>query len=223
MGWWITPPTLGTADDEGGADGRQADAVVAGDRIEHQHLLASEPRATSLARRTSPGLIGPARRRSIARISKPTSANRCRLLDHRLHLRFRRRQHVGRARAEFDEADGLARHDVGRVGQDLQAADGGVELRSRAVGQALQRDDEVGGGEQRVVALGHRRWAGVGLLADEGHAIFGGAPESVECGEAQARFLQLGGALDVQFEVGVGDRRRAAAAVGRCCRARRRR
>ena len=109
---------------------------------------------------------------------------------------------VGVANIELqDDAAGNA---VDRARMDVAGADGGDGVdRSRGEGVLFDGENELGGGAERVFAVGHQERSGMAAKAGDGEAIAGRRGDAGDDAERDAFALQQRPLLDVQLDPGV--------------------
>ena len=166
----------GDGQHDGGTHRREADRIMAADRVE-----VSGRGAVGVARAL--GEVDetgrhPSRRAAVDGADLMPDFGPCdRRLDARQQARLRLGQDRLRSGTELDEQHGLARNGVGRVRIHLHPADGGVQVEPEFPGQRPEIGDDIGPGQESVVARRHRGRPGMGLPPEEGEAILHGSPE----------------------------------------------
>ena len=118
------------------------------------------------------------------------------------------RQRACRQVAKLDRVPHESRYDVRGIRCDRELADGSHLPARSPRDLLLHRLDELRRGEQRVVALGHRRGPGVVGHAANLDCVFIDADDAVDNTDRDSGLLEGATLLDVQLEVRVDRARR---------------
>ena len=102
--------------------------------------------------------------------------------------------------ADLDRGAHHARHDIRRPRHGLDPADRGDLASRHGVRDLVDGEDEVGGGDERVAALGHGGRPGVVLHARHGHGPATDADNALDDADLDAVGFQERALLDVHLE-----------------------